>query len=218
MSVVVDSEYGGSMGNSLSIEQDYALWVLLVQTGETIYRARRKELRAYGISTMQAAVLTVIQAIGHKATPAEISRWIFRESHTVSGLLKRMEAEGLVRMTKDLDWKNMIRVTLTDKGQQAYEMSRKRESIRRIFSILSKDQRRQLEEYLRALLSEALVEPPKLALFSIYSTIGLCSYSISLSNPYASSSRSAICLRIVDTSFLSWRNAALYRMIICSPS
>jgi len=54
---------------------------------------------------MQAAVLFVVRNMKTAATPAEISRRLFREPHTVSELIKRMEKQGLVRKKKDLEKK-----------------------------------------------------------------------------------------------------------------
>ena len=104
-----------------------------------MYKARTRELFQYGITPAEAAVLVIVQAIGEKATPAEISRWLFREPHSISGLLARMEKQGLVRKVKDLDRKNLVRVVITEKGQQAYQQSTKRESIHRIMSSLSEE-------------------------------------------------------------------------------
>ena len=91
------------MNAPLSTDQDYNLWVLLHQAKDAVFKAREKELSQYGISAMEAAALFIIQAIGDKATPAEISRWIFREHHTVTALLSRMEKKGLITKVKDLE-------------------------------------------------------------------------------------------------------------------
>jgi DNA-binding MarR family transcriptional regulator len=147
------------MDNHLFADEDHALWVLLHQARDAMFRAREKELSQCGISTMQAAVLFVIQAIGHEATPAEISRWMFRRPHGVSALLDRMEKEGLVKKVKDLDRKNMVRVEITEKGYQVYNDSTGRESIHRIMSSLSEEERRQLKSWLLKLRDTALQEP-----------------------------------------------------------
>ena len=146
------------MKNFSSVDQDYKLWVLLSQAEHAVSKAVEKELSHYNITTVQAAVLFIIQAIGNEATPAEISRWLFRESHSVSGLLSRMEKEGLVRKVKDLDRKNMVRVTLTEKGQQVYRQSNKRGSIRKIMSCLSEEEHQQLTSCLERLRNKALKE------------------------------------------------------------
>jgi len=156
--VAVNSKYEETMKNFSSADQDYNLWVLLQQVGHAAFKARQKELNQYSISNTQAMVLFVIQAIGNKATPAEISRWVFREPHTVSGLLNRMEKEGLVRKVKDLERKNLVRVSITEKGQQAYHQSTKIESIRKVISSLSEEERQQLRSSLETLRDKALKE------------------------------------------------------------
>ncbi len=146
------------MTNSSSVDKDFTLWVLLKQAKDMVFKATQKELRQYGITPEEAAVLSVVQFLDNKATPAEISRWLLRESHTVSGILSRMEKKGLIRKTKDLDRKNLVRVTLTDKGQQAYYQSTKIESIGKIMSCLSEEECQKLISCLKTLRDRALKE------------------------------------------------------------
>jgi len=121
-------------------------------------KIRAKELLRYGITPEQSSVLFVINAIGARATPAEISRCISREPHSVSGLLSRMEKEGLVERFKDLDRKNMIRIAMTEKGKKAYQQTIKRDSIHKVMSCLSPEERRQLRANLEKLWNKALEE------------------------------------------------------------
>ena len=146
------------MQDSSSADKDHELWVLVCQACHAALRARQKELNQYGISAMQGVVLFIIQAIGSKATPAEISRWLFREPHSVSGMLNRMEKQGLVRKVKDLDKKNLVRIAMTEKGQDAYYETTKRGLIHKMMSSLSKEQRQQLRWSLETLRDEALKE------------------------------------------------------------
>ena len=147
------------MKNDVAADLDYELWVLLHQATDAIAGAREDELRKFGISMMQAEVLFVVKAIRGPATPAEISRWLFREPHTVSGLLNRMEKQGLVKKVKDLEKKNLIRVEITDKGEEGYRRSRELQSIHRILSSLSQEERDNLRASLRTLRDKALEEP-----------------------------------------------------------
>ncbi|MDD5191488.1 MAG: MarR family transcriptional regulator, partial [Dehalococcoidales bacterium] len=119
-----------------STDQDYNLWALLRQTRDAMVKARDRELEKHGSSTIQAAVLFTIQDIGPEATPAEISRRMVREPHSISGLLSRMEKQGLIKRVKDLPKKNMVRVTLTAKGKEAYEYSTQRAAMYEIMSVL----------------------------------------------------------------------------------
>jgi len=159
------------MKNISPVDEDYNLWVLLHQTTDAVLRARQKELDQFGISVIEVGVLVVIQAIGEKATPAEISRRIFREPHTVSALLNRMEKRGLLRKTNDLGRKNLVRVSITEKGRQAYDKSTRRKSIHKIMSSLSEEERQQLGSCLEKLQNKAFKEliveykPPPLPQF-----------------------------------------------------
>jgi len=146
------------MKNISPVDEDYNLWVLLHQTTDAVLRARQKELDRFGISFIEVGVLVVIQAIGEKATPSEISRLIFREPHSVSALLNRMEKRGLLRKTQDLDRKNLVRVSITDKGRQAYDKSTRRKSIYKIISSLSEKERQQLRSCLEKLQNKAFKE------------------------------------------------------------
>ena len=146
------------METNVGTNQDYELWALLNQTSYAIYRAIEKELKQFDIPMMHAEVLFVVKNAEGPVTPAEISRWLFREPHTVSGLLNRMEKQGLVRRVKDLERKNLIRVVITEKGEEAYHRSRDLKSIRNILSCLSLKERDNLRAYLKTLRSKALEE------------------------------------------------------------
>ena len=139
-------------------DRDYELWALMRRTCDAMTRAREDELRAFDLSMIQAATLFAVKTIKGPATPAEISRWLFRQAHSVSGLLDRMEKDGLVRRVKDLEKKNLIRVTLTEKGEKAYQQSRARNSIHGILSCLSEKEREDLRTYMKTLRNRALDE------------------------------------------------------------
>lgn len=146
------------MKKALDMDLDYKAWVLLQQAAGAIFEVRENELREHGSTAMQATVLFIVKSIGNKATPAEISRWLLRRPHTVSGLLNRMEKAGLVRKTKDLHKKNLVRVTITPKGEQAYKQSLKGKTIHKIMSALGEADREKLASYLRAVRDRAVKE------------------------------------------------------------
>ena len=142
-------------------DKDYELWMLLAQAREAMYKARQHELRRYNLSPRQGAVLLIIRAIGDKATPAEISRWLLRESHSVSEIISRMEKQGLLKKVRDLDRKNLVRIELTEKGSEAYNQAIKRDSIHTIMSALSDEERRQFSSTLKTIRDRALQESGK---------------------------------------------------------
>ena len=121
-------------------------------------KARDKELRNTGISHVQRSVLFSVNIIGNKATPAELARWLFREPHSMSELLSRMEKAGLIKKVKDLEKKNLVRIVLTDKGCEAYKLSTRHDSINNILSCLSPEELQQFGEYLHRIRGKALSE------------------------------------------------------------
>jgi len=99
-----------------------------------------------------------LQTLGNKATPADISRFILREPHSVGALLRRMQKEGLVNLNKDTDRRNMIRVVMTENGQETYNKISSRESIRHIMSCLSEEEIKQMISYMRRIRDTAIKE------------------------------------------------------------
>lgn len=146
------------MSNNLLPDEDYYIWMLLTYIRRGMVKLREKELFQHGITPEQAGILFCIQVIGKEATPAKISRYTIREPHSVSAMLDRMEKKGLIKKVKDLDRKNMIRVAITDKGQQAYQQSTRRESIHKILSPMPIEKRAQLRSLLETLLDKVVVE------------------------------------------------------------
>jgi len=144
------------MKNHSSSDQDYELWILLNQVRDVLLKAREKELRPHGVTTTQAAALFIIETTGNEATAIEISRWLLREHHSVSGLLSRMEKEGLISRSKDSPSQSLARVTLTEKGRQAYYQSTQRASIRNTMRVLSQEERQLLSSLLKKMRDEGL--------------------------------------------------------------
>jgi len=137
---------------------DYELWVLLHQTRDAIYKAREKEVEVYGLTPIKAATVFIIQAIGDRATPAEIARWLLREPNSVSELLDRMAKDGLIIKTRDLERKTQVRITLTEKGHQALEQSRDYKTVQNILSALSGEEKKQMRLLLEKLRARAVEE------------------------------------------------------------
>jgi DNA-binding MarR family transcriptional regulator len=134
------------------------LYLLFARARYLIFRARERELQRYGLTPEQSQVLFVTQALKNKATPAAISRLLLRQPHTVSAIVDRMAKKGLIKKSKDLERRNMVRVTLTDKGKEAYELTTKRGPIHRILGTLNRDERKEFHVYLERVLAKSREE------------------------------------------------------------
>ncbi len=137
-------------------DRDQALWLLLEQTRNAIYKARELELEQYDVSAVQAGVMFVIHTMGGRTRPADIARWLVREPHSISGLLSRMEKDNLIRRVPDPDRKNAVSIVLTDYGHDICIKTFQRESVKQILSCLEEDDRKQLMQSLVHLRDRAL--------------------------------------------------------------
>jgi DNA-binding MarR family transcriptional regulator len=140
-----------------TVESDefFLLWVLIAQTKDAILRAREQEYARHGISNERRAVLYIIQNNGGSTTPVEIARYLFRELHSVTELLVRMEKDGLVTRHKG-SGRSKVEVRLTKAGMDVLRQSLHNETDSAIFSALTKKQRERLAQYLWRLRSRTL--------------------------------------------------------------
>lgn len=135
--------------------------ILLHQTRDAVHNARKKELSKYDLSNREVGTLNIIDLInstGKNTTPAEIARWAYRRPHTIASILNRMYRRGFITRTKDLEYKNLIRIGLTEKGKQALNVALNGKAFRRIFSVLSSEECDQLISHLVRIRNTALEE------------------------------------------------------------
>jgi DNA-binding MarR family transcriptional regulator len=124
-------------------DEFFSLWVLIAQTKDAILRARERDYARYGISNERRSVLFIVQNNGGRATPVDIARGLFRELHSVTEMLKRMEADGLITRHKGTG-RSKVEVELTEKGLDVFNQSLRNETDKRLFSVLTKKEREAL--------------------------------------------------------------------------
>jgi DNA-binding MarR family transcriptional regulator len=151
-------------------ENETAWWEMSV-TSLILQRAWGMELGQIGLTVPQTLVLTIVQSSREPLTPMKLSKLMHREPHTISALLTRMEAQGLVKKERNLERGNWVRVSLTKKGKEAYERQLVARRVRNITECLSKQEldalnkmNRKLHtkgvELLREMLPSPYTEPP----------------------------------------------------------
>jgi DNA-binding MarR family transcriptional regulator len=146
------------MAQQIKADKDYTLLTSLLQVADIFVKVRERELLTQNLSATSAAILFLVEAMGKDVTPAKISRMLLREPHSVSGILMRMEKQGLIKRAKNMERKNLIRVTLTTKGENALKQAMKKEGIKHVLSKLSEEQRRQLKQSLTTLKEAGMKE------------------------------------------------------------
>ncbi len=146
------------MRNIPSPEETYETMELLRHTLEVMFKLRRIELAHYGITPEQSIIMFAIESIGEDVRPAQIARFAFRKSASVTDILNRMEGQKLVTRTRSAYRKNWKKVALTRKGNRIYKQVLERRPICQILSCLSREERSKLRSYLRTLLEELFKE------------------------------------------------------------
>ena len=142
--------------DQLPIPDEYfMLWVLIAQNRDAILRARERDYARFGISNERRAVLYLIENNGGRSTPVEIARHLFRELHSITEMLKRMEKDGLVTRRKG-SGRSKIEVVSTEKGRDVFYQSLYNETDKRLFSVLTTKEREAFADYLWRLRSQVL--------------------------------------------------------------
>jgi DNA-binding MarR family transcriptional regulator len=138
-------------------DEYYSLWMLFSQTRSAIFKVRHKKVGKY-LPPNQAAALVAVWDWQGRITLAVLSQRLFLEPHTVSELIKRMQHKGLVTKKKDAQRGNVVRITITEKGQEVCKKAIGQEFIHSYMSALTAGQREELREILTVLHNKALKE------------------------------------------------------------
>lgn len=133
------------MGNdTIQLNENEMLWGRLFLATKMVERAREVELSRINISLIQAMVLYALKLSPEPMTPSVLARMLCREPHSMSALIDRMEKQGLVKKKHDLSPKNLVRVVLTAKGEEAFRRQRSTNLVSNITAILTKEERETL--------------------------------------------------------------------------
>ena len=146
------------MAQQIKADKDYTLLTSLLQVSDILFKIRERELLPQNLSATSAAILFLVNAMGEDVTPAKITRMLLREPHAISGILMRMEKHGLLRRTKNMERKNLIRITLTTKGANALKQAMKQTGTAHVLARLTEEQRSKLRQTLNVLKEAGIKE------------------------------------------------------------
>jgi len=93
-------------------------WLLLVQAYQASRRVAEAELRRYRITLGQFHILMLLASSKVALSPGEIASYLFREKHTTSERLTRMEKAGYVKKHRSQEDERMVRVEITPDGKE----------------------------------------------------------------------------------------------------
>ena len=135
-------------------DPEFQLWRIMDHTRFMIARAREKELAQFGLTPEQSHVLDILIDRGGTDTINEIVEVTQRQHHSISTLVARMARQGLVAKKKNASDLRQWNVAITRKGEQVFR-DLTRDSIHRIISCLSSQERTEFKAGLLCLLKRA---------------------------------------------------------------
>lgn len=109
------------MTDNMPLTENQKTWMQLEAVSAVLQRARDLELAKVGLNMPQVMVLYCVKTSPVPVTPMRLARMMHKQPHTVSALVHRMEANGLLKTKRDLKRKNWLRVSLTAKGEEALQ-------------------------------------------------------------------------------------------------
>lgn len=130
--------------DATELNENELLWGRLFLATKLVERAREIELARIHISLIQAMVLHALKVSREPMTPSKLARMLCREPHSMSALIDRMEKQGLVKKKRDMSPKNLVRVVVTAKGEEAFQRQREANLVSNITSSLTKEERETL--------------------------------------------------------------------------
>jgi DNA-binding MarR family transcriptional regulator len=92
-------------------------WTLLYQMYTAIFKTMERELLPMGVSPPQVLALAAIKLSSEPMTPGRLAALLAQETQSLTGLVDRMEAQGLVQRMRDLPDRRTIRLALTAAGE-----------------------------------------------------------------------------------------------------
>ena len=107
------------MGEFAELTENQKSYIQMGTAWAVIERARNLELAKIGLNIPEAQLLYYLKVSKEPLTPMKLARMTYKQPHTVSALVQRMETRGLVSTNRDLKRKNWVRVSLTRKGEEA---------------------------------------------------------------------------------------------------
>jgi DNA-binding MarR family transcriptional regulator len=136
---------------NVSNDYNYQLWIMLDHLRYMIFRARKKELSRYNITPEQAHILYILHRNGDSITINQMMESTQRQHHSISTLINRMTAKGLVSKIKIPGKGRRLDIVITKEGQELIKIMTK-DSLGKIFSCLSEEEKQEMIAHLCRLM------------------------------------------------------------------
>jgi DNA-binding MarR family transcriptional regulator len=141
-----------------STNRDFQLNFLLFRAHDLYMTCTDSIFSAYGLTTENYSTLAAIKYLGGSARVGDLSQALERKPNSVSMIVDRMVKAGLVRRSRSKSDRREVRVSMTEKGQDAFKLAIPAclEFNHEILSPLSDEDKATLASLLRKIRHKAL--------------------------------------------------------------
>lgn len=94
------------------------LWVRMRQAWEALDKTLEVNLGKSDTTLSQMDVLVILSINKGSLTPGEIASYMFREKHSASALLTRMQRAGFVKKTRSKKDQRVVKIKMQPKGEE----------------------------------------------------------------------------------------------------
>jgi DNA-binding MarR family transcriptional regulator len=93
----------------------------MIDAANVAQRGLEKRLAHLQLSVAQERILTLVYYAKDPLTPSMLAALLLQETHSVSGLLNRLEDRDLITRTRDRQDRRVVWVGLTEEGRKVAE-------------------------------------------------------------------------------------------------
>lgn len=136
-------------------------WVRLRQASDAMDRVLETRLGKHDATLAQIDVLSILSASKGPLTPGEIAGYTFRQQHSASAQLSRMQRAGLVKKTRSKKDQRVVKIRMQAKGEELLNQTRGAglgQAQGLLKSCLSAQEVKQLDALLKKVRDQALKE------------------------------------------------------------
>ena len=132
--------------------REVMLWVRLAMTFNVLYHEIKTELSKEQLTVPQLDIISCLDR--SKGLPlSELAERLLVTGGNITGIIDRLERDGYVYRERDKKDRRIVRALLTEKGFDLYKsfLPRYKEVMRKINSVLTTEERQQLQRLLKKL-------------------------------------------------------------------
>jgi MarR family 2-MHQ and catechol resistance regulon transcriptional repressor len=125
-------------------------WLYLAKVYGLISKMSEREFRQYGLTTAKFDIIAHLGIAPEGLNQCDLARRLLVSRGNISGVIDRMEKDGLIIREREKDDRRYYRVKLSEKGKKIFRrvVPEHEENIEKLFSVLTEEEKRELKSLL----------------------------------------------------------------------